>query len=285
MRCAARSVPSQPSSPGASRRDRAGGGPGEERAGDRFCRRRVPAPYQSRAARRAQAVLQTGWYGHGRQLSGRNDGAACLVLMSAEAARARGAEPLATVRGFAVAGVDPRFMGIGPVPASRKALERAGLALPDMGLVEINEAFAAQTIACIRELGLDEQTVNVNGGAIALGHPLGAPAPASLPRSSTRCASGAPDTGWPPSASPAARAWPRSSRLSASRALLLRHAEDLPRFIRCGRLKVELLGDAHRSFDELGVARGENALRVVGVVSSPTRTAPPMIMPIVVMGS
>ena len=93
--------------------------------------------------------------------------------MSAEAARARGAEPLATVRGFAVAGVDPRFMGIGPVPASRKALERAGLALPDMGLVEINEAFAAQTIACIRELGLDEQTVNVNGGAIALGHPLG----------------------------------------------------------------------------------------------------------------
>jgi acetyl-CoA C-acetyltransferase len=77
------------------------------------------------------------------------------------------------VRGFAVAGVDPRFMGIGPVPASRKALERAGLALSDMGLVEINEAFAAQTIACIRELGLDEQIVNVNGGAIALGHPLG----------------------------------------------------------------------------------------------------------------
>ena len=105
--------------------------------------------------------------------SGRNDGAACLVLMSAEAARERGLAPLATVRGHAVAGVDPRFMGIGPVPASRKALERAGLTLADVGLVEINEAFAAQTIACVRELGLDEDTLNVNGGAIALGHPLG----------------------------------------------------------------------------------------------------------------
>ncbi len=105
--------------------------------------------------------------------SGRNDGAACLVLMSAEAARARGVAPLATVRGHAVAGVDPRFMGIGPVPASRKALERAGLTLADIGLVEINEAFAAQTIACVRELDLDEETLNVNGGAIALGHPLG----------------------------------------------------------------------------------------------------------------
>jgi acetyl-CoA C-acetyltransferase len=125
--------------------------------------------------------------------SGRNDGAACLVLMSAEAARARGIAPLATVRGHAVAGVDPRYMGIGPVPASRKALERAGLTIADIGLVEItvalrragvswtdiglveiNEAFAAQTIACVRELGLDEDTLNVNGGAIALGHPLGA---------------------------------------------------------------------------------------------------------------
>ena len=105
--------------------------------------------------------------------SGRNDGAACLVLMSAEAARARGVAPLATVRGHAVAGVDPRYMGIGPVPASRKALERAGLTLADIGVVEVNEAFAAQMIACVRELGLDEETLNVNGGAIALGHPLG----------------------------------------------------------------------------------------------------------------
>jgi acetyl-CoA C-acetyltransferase len=105
--------------------------------------------------------------------SGRNDGASCLVLMSAETARARGAEPLATIRGHAVAGVDPRYMGIGPVPASRAALDRAGLTLADIGLVEINEAFAAQTIACVRELGLDEDILNVNGGAIALGHPLG----------------------------------------------------------------------------------------------------------------
>jgi len=105
--------------------------------------------------------------------SGRNDGAACLVLMSAEAAQARGAAPLATVRAHAVVGVDPRYMGIGPVPASRRALERAGLTLTDIGLVEINEAFAAQTIACSRELELDEETLNVNGGAIALGHPLG----------------------------------------------------------------------------------------------------------------
>ncbi len=105
--------------------------------------------------------------------SGRNDGAACLVLMSAEAARKRGATPLATIRSHAVAGVDPRYMGIGPVPASRRALKRAGLAVADIGLVEINEAFAAQTIACVRELGLDEDIVNVNGGAIALGHPLG----------------------------------------------------------------------------------------------------------------
>jgi acetyl-CoA C-acetyltransferase len=105
--------------------------------------------------------------------SGRNDGAACLVLMSADAARAHSIAPLATIRGHVVAGVDPRYMGIGPVPASRAALERAGLTLADIGLVEINEAFAAQMVACVRELGLDEETLNVNGGAIALGHPLG----------------------------------------------------------------------------------------------------------------
>jgi acetyl-CoA C-acetyltransferase len=105
--------------------------------------------------------------------SGRNDGAACLVLMSADVARAHSIAPLATIRGHAVAGVDPRYMGIGPVPASRAALERAGLTLADIGLVEINEAFAAQMVACVRELGLDEETLNVNGGAIALGHPLG----------------------------------------------------------------------------------------------------------------
>ena len=105
--------------------------------------------------------------------SGRNDGAACLVVMAEAAARERGVTPLATVRAHAVAGVDPRIMGIGPVPATRKALDRAGLRLSDLGLVEVNEAFAAQTIAVIRDLGFDEDILNVNGGAIALGHPLG----------------------------------------------------------------------------------------------------------------
>jgi acetyl-CoA C-acetyltransferase len=105
--------------------------------------------------------------------SGRNDGGACLVLMSATAAKSRGIAPLATIRGQAAAAVDPRIMGIGPAPASHKALERAGLSLSDIGLLEVNEAFAAQSLAVVRELRLDQAIVNVNGGAIALGHPLG----------------------------------------------------------------------------------------------------------------
>ena len=102
-----------------------------------------------------------------------NDGAAALVLMSAEQARERGLRPLARFVAAAAAGVHPSYMGIGPVPATLKALERAGLAVADLGLAELNEAFAAQAVACVRLLGLDEETVNVNGGAIALGHPLG----------------------------------------------------------------------------------------------------------------
>jgi len=105
--------------------------------------------------------------------SGRNDGGACLVLMDAETAKARGVRPMATIRGQASAAVDPRIMGIGPAPASRKALQRAGLALSDVGLIEVNEAFAAQSLAVVKELELDQEIVNVNGGAIALGHPLG----------------------------------------------------------------------------------------------------------------
>jgi acetyl-CoA acetyltransferase family protein len=105
--------------------------------------------------------------------SGINDGAAALVLAEADRARALGLRPLARVIGSAVAGVDPAVMGMGPVPATRKALERSGLALDEIDLVELNEAFASQSIACIRELGLDPAKVNVNGGAIALGHPLG----------------------------------------------------------------------------------------------------------------
>jgi 3-oxoadipyl-CoA thiolase len=105
--------------------------------------------------------------------SGINDGAAALVIASEESARALGVEPLGAFVGSAVAGVDPRVMGIGPIPAVRKLLERAGVAVDQLDLVELNEAFASQSLVVIRELGLDEEKVNVNGGAIALGHPLG----------------------------------------------------------------------------------------------------------------
>ena len=105
--------------------------------------------------------------------SGINDGAAALLLVEASRARELGLKPLARVLSTAVAGVDPAIMGVGPVPATRKALERAGLTVGDLDLVELNEAFASQSIVCINELGLDPAKVNVNGGAIALGHPLG----------------------------------------------------------------------------------------------------------------
>jgi 3-oxoadipyl-CoA thiolase len=106
--------------------------------------------------------------------SGINDGAAALALASAEVARELGAKSLARVVSSAVAGVDPSCMGLGPVPATRKALARAGLRAGDLDLIELNEAFAAQAIACIRDLELDPERVNIYGGAIALGHPLGA---------------------------------------------------------------------------------------------------------------
>jgi 3-oxoadipyl-CoA thiolase len=102
-----------------------------------------------------------------------NDGATALVLMSDKKAQQRGLKPLARLVAAAPAGVHPDYMGIGPVPSSLKALEKAGLQAADMGVVELNEAFASQSLACIRLLGLDEEKVNVNGGAIALGHPLG----------------------------------------------------------------------------------------------------------------
>ncbi|APD08269.1 MULTISPECIES: thiolase family protein [Thermus] len=105
-----------------------------------------------------------------------NDGAAAVLLVSDDYAKAHGLRPLARIRSMAVAGVPPRIMGIGPVPATRKALERAGLTLSDIGLIELNEAFAAQALAVLREWGLDmeDPRLNPNGGAIALGHPLGA---------------------------------------------------------------------------------------------------------------
>jgi len=106
--------------------------------------------------------------------SGLNDGAAALVLMSADEAKARGLKPLARIASWANAGVDPEIMGTGPIPASKKALEKAGWTVADLDLVESNEAFAAQSLCVVRELGLDASKVNVNGGAIAIGHPIGA---------------------------------------------------------------------------------------------------------------
>jgi acetyl-CoA C-acetyltransferase len=106
--------------------------------------------------------------------SGINDGAAALVLMSAAEAKARGLEPLARIVSWAHAGVAPEIMGTGPIPASRKALEKAGWSVDDLDLIESNEAFAAQSICVVRDLGLDPDKVNVNGGAIAIGHPIGA---------------------------------------------------------------------------------------------------------------
>jgi len=105
--------------------------------------------------------------------SGINDGAACLLLASEEAVKKYSLTPYARIVSMASAGVDPAIMGIGPVPATQKALQRAGLKIEDIGLIELNEAFASQSIACIKELNLDASKINVNGGAIALGHPLG----------------------------------------------------------------------------------------------------------------
>jgi acetyl-CoA acetyltransferase family protein len=105
--------------------------------------------------------------------SGINDGASAVLMMSKDRADRLKLKPMAKIVSHAVAGVEPALMGIGPVPASRKALERAGLKVSDLDLIELNEAFAAQSLACISELGLDSTKVNVNGGAIAIGHPLG----------------------------------------------------------------------------------------------------------------
>lgn len=105
--------------------------------------------------------------------SGINDGAAAVLLASEEAVKLFNLNPIAKISSMAVAGVDPAIMGIGPVPATNKALKRAGLTIDQLGLVELNEAFASQSLACIHDLGLDQSIVNINGGAIALGHPLG----------------------------------------------------------------------------------------------------------------
>lgn len=106
--------------------------------------------------------------------SGINDGAAAVVVMSADKAKELGIKPMATIKAYASAGVDPSIMGIGPVPATKKALEKLGISMADIDLIEANEAFAAQSLAVGKDLGIDPAKLNVNGGAIALGHPIGA---------------------------------------------------------------------------------------------------------------
>jgi 3-oxoadipyl-CoA thiolase len=122
---------------------------------------------------RLRAAFRAGGSVTAGNSSGLNDGAAALLLMSAERAEGLGLKPLARVVATAAAGVNPRVMGLGPVPATRKALKRAGLEIGDIGLVELNEAFAVQALAVMQELGLRHDITNVNGGAVALGHPLG----------------------------------------------------------------------------------------------------------------
>lgn len=120
-----------------------------------------------------KAVYENGTVTAGNA-SGINDGAAAVLLMSEDKALSLGLTPITTIEAFAVAGVDPAYMGIGPVPASKKALKRAGIDVDALDVIELNEAFAAQALACINELALDSKKVNVNGGSIAYGHPLGA---------------------------------------------------------------------------------------------------------------
>jgi 3-oxoadipyl-CoA thiolase len=131
------------------------------------------ADTSAEALARLRAAFRDGGTVTAGNSSGINDGASAVLLVEAERARSLGLRPMTRIVSTAVAGVDPAIMGYGPVPASRKALERAGIVAADLDLVELNEAFASQSIVCIDDLGLDPAKVNVNGGAIALGHPLG----------------------------------------------------------------------------------------------------------------
>jgi acetyl-CoA C-acetyltransferase len=105
--------------------------------------------------------------------SGINDGATAVVVMSAEKAKALGLKPLAKIKGFASGGVDPAYMGLGPIPATRKLFKKLGITMKDIGLIELNEAFAVQALGCIKELGVDLDKCNLNGSGISIGHPIG----------------------------------------------------------------------------------------------------------------
>jgi acetyl-CoA C-acetyltransferase len=120
------------------------------------------------------AFVKTGGTVTAGNASGMNDGASAILMMSREKADSLGIKPMVSIVAYASAGVDPALMGIGPIPATRLALEKAGLTMADIDLIELNEAFASQALACMRELGMDLEKVNVNGGAIALGHPVSA---------------------------------------------------------------------------------------------------------------
>jgi 3-oxoadipyl-CoA thiolase len=146
---------------------------GAETVVDRDEHPRPDATYESLAAMKPAFVKSGGTVTAGSS-SGINDGASAVLIMSAETAQRLGKTPMARVVATGVAGVSPEVMGLGPVPAVRKALARAKLTIKDIDLIELNEAFASQALACMRELGMDAAKVNVNGGAIALGHPLGA---------------------------------------------------------------------------------------------------------------
>jgi acetyl-CoA C-acetyltransferase len=122
---------------------------------------------------RLQPVFRKGGTVHAGNSSGVTDGAASMLIASGEAVKEHGLKPMARIVGYAQAGVDPKIMGIGPVPATRKLLDDTGVSLDDVDLIELNEAFAAQVIACDRELHLDPSKLNVHGGAISLGHPIG----------------------------------------------------------------------------------------------------------------
>ena len=171
----------------------------EGRAAQRRARRAPAAGHQPRAARQVAAGVRQRWHGDGGNSSGINDGAAALLVTSAERARSLGLEPLARVVSTAIAGVHPDEMGLGPIPASRKALQRADLAIEAMNVVELNEAFASQVIASLDALGVDwhdDERVNPNGGAIALGHPLGASGARLAGTSALECTSVRRSTRW-----------------------------------------------------------------------------------------
>jgi acetyl-CoA acetyltransferase family protein len=148
--------------------------PGKKRSPELVSRDEGPRPETSlEKLAELKPVFRTGGSVTAGNSSSLNDGAAGVVVMSESKAKSMGFTPLARIQSTGLAGVDPRYMGIGPVPASTKALKKAGLTMDDMGLVELNEAFASQSLAVVKDLGIPMEKLNPNGGAIALGHPLG----------------------------------------------------------------------------------------------------------------